>query len=327
MANKKWYTDGEKEIYISSEDEIPIGFYPGRISKIFELSKQISKELLYKIYIIENKPFNEVFGELNISRKDLRRLLTFYKIRKSPENRSKNNHYKRPPEMVAFIAKKSSNTQKRNWEAKSAEYKSEISRKRRETMLNLDEETKNRKSELYRIYWSSLSESERKEINDKRSESCRKVWKNPDTKRKQHETAEKNRLSQKKKLCRTIAEQKMYDALKAHYRDLQYDVIVDSRYPYYCDFYIPSIDTFIELQAHPSHGKLPVGMLSVDEYSAYKASWVDTFARRDVEKLETAKKSGIHLLRLYPVATIQQNYDINKDIDRNLIDICYKSQH
>ena len=326
MAKNKWYNDGENEIYIPSNDPVPTGFNPGRISKIIELSKQISKELLYKLYIIENHSFNEVFGELNISRKDLRRLLTFYRISKSPKESRKNNHYRRSREEIETVAKKSSETQKKRWESVSSEYKNLVSQKRRATMLNLPQETKERKSDSYRIYWNSLSDTQKKEINEKRSISCKEIWKNPEVRKKQHETAERNRVIQKKKLCRTISEQKLYEVLKAHYDDVKYDVIVDDRYPYYCDFYLPSLDVFIELQAHPSHGRLPIEMLNVNEYSLYKNSWVDTFARRDVEKLETAKKSGIYLLRIYPSATLQQNYDINKNIEKKLVDICYSSQ-
>ena len=71
-------------------------------------------------------------------------------------------------------------------------------------------------------------------------------------------SAKKNRLARKNQLCRTKAEQKLYETLIKIYSDLQYDVKVNDKYPYYCDFYIPSLALFIELQAHPSHGRLPI---------------------------------------------------------------------
>ena len=53
----------------------------------------------------------------------------------------------------------------------------------------------------------------------------------------------------------------MFDTIIQYYPDVIYDVIVDGRYPYYCDFYIPSEDLFIELNAHPSHGSKPISMI------------------------------------------------------------------
>lgn len=69
-----------------------------------------------------------------------------------------------------------------------------------------------------------------------------------------HISAKKNR---KERVCRTAIEQKVYNKLIEIYPDLLYDVKVDDRYPYFVDFYIPSKDLFIELNAHPSHGTRP----------------------------------------------------------------------
>lgn len=326
MTTYKWYNNGESEIYINSEECIPNGFTEGRLSKLHQLKNQISKEQLYKLYIIENKPFDIVFKELNITRKDLRRLLTYYKIKKDAKQRSLNNTYKRSKEIVLEVAAKSSMTQKKRWEEISPEFKQYWSAKCRDTMLNLDAETANRKSLAYKSYWKSLSDKQRQEINSRRSASCRSAWSNPYLIEKSNETKRINRLKSVGRLCRTLAEQKLYDKLIALFPDTLYDIKVDDRYPFYCDFYIPSLDLFIELQAHPSHGRLPIEMMSIEEYSKYKSSWADVFGRRDVEKLQYITKNNLNFIRVYPNATIEENYTINKNTNKEIIDICYRSQ-
>lgn len=89
------------------------------MNKLEQLKQQIDKETLYNLYIIENKPFDKLFELLGITRKDLRRLLTEYDIKKSYKLRAKNNTYKRSEEGIRSVAKKSSDTQKKSWENRS----------------------------------------------------------------------------------------------------------------------------------------------------------------------------------------------------------------
>lgn len=138
------------------------------------------------------------------------------------------------------------------------------------------------------------------------------MWKdNDDAKERQHISQEKTRVQQKGKLCRTKAEQSIYDTLINIYPNLQYDVKVDSRYPYYCDFYIPSIDLFIEYQGHPSHGRLPIEFMDERDYVNYQSNWLRTFAERDVEKYKIATKNNLNIIRYYPNATVDENIMVN----------------
>lgn len=144
---------------------------------------------------------------------------------------------------------------------------------------------------------------------------------------RKHNTEVRNRTYQKKRLCRTIVEQLVYEALIVAYKDVQYDIRVDDRYPYFCDFYIPSSDLFIELNAHPSHGILPYDMMKFEDYSNLPNKWVDVFARRDVEKLKKAKDSNINYLRIYPQASIYDNYRLNNNKFEDIVNICYRACH
>lgn len=324
----KWYNNGTKEVQISTNDIIPSGFVKGRLpkhKKIDDLSEKFSKEKIYRDYIVENKKFIDLLGEYEISKKDLRCLLTYYKIKKDLKSASKNNKHRRTHEESVAIGKKSSLTQKESWKNKSDEEKLNWSNKCSTAQINMSQEIKDKKSEAYRTWWFSLSEEERLEINNKRSNTVKQSWiDNGDNILSAMKATEKE--NRKNRLCRTVAEQKMFDYLVLIYKDIKYDVRVDDRYPYYCDFYIPSEDLFIELNAHPSHGRLPIEFLSVDEYSKYNQKWVDVFARRDVEKQSKAKENNLNYIMIYPNGSLEENLEINQNKNRNLVEKLYQTQ-
>lgn len=295
------------------------------MNKLEQLKQQIDKETLYNLYIIENKPFDKLFELLEITRKDLRRLLTEYNIKKSYKLRAKNNTYKRSEEEIRSVATKSSDTQKKYWENRSESEKLLWARKCSEVQKNLPKEIIDKKSDKYRAYWYGLSKEEQAQINSKRSESCKSAWcGNTELIAKQHRTREVNLQKQKLNLCRTKSEQKIYDRLIVVYPDLKYDIKVDDRYPFYCDFYIPSKDLFIEFQGHPSHGRLPYEYLSFDEYSKYPTSWQDVFANRDIIKENYIKENHLNFIRFYPNATLEENLMINKNNNKELIELLKK---
>ena len=79
----------------------------------------------------------------------------------------------------------------------------------------------------------------------------------------------------------------------------------DDRYPFHCDFYIKSLDLFIELNIHWSHGGHPFGSCPND--SAILAKWkeknneyydgaVDTWSRRDAVKFNTARDNKLNYI-------------------------------
>ena len=329
---RQWYNNGIEELLIREPKLIPAGFIPGRLLKqdtaLAKLSQQVSKEELYNLYIIENKSFETLVDLFNVKRGLLKRLLNQYDIHKDPKARAKNNTYKRTPEQVKAVALKSSETQKKNWANRSSLEKELWSEKQKNSRHTQEYHGKQSKIIKEAVKKAKEADPEKFEIrNTQRSLSCKKTWQgNKALIEQQKLSAKKNRLARKNQLCRTKAEQKLYETLIKIYSDLQYDVKVNDKYPYYCDFYIPSLELFIELQAHPSHGRLPINKLSVDEYSKYSAKWVDVFARRDVEKINKAKKNNINLIRIYPRASLKENLELNEYKFLDLVEICYYSQ-
>lgn len=329
---RQWYNNGIEELLIREPKLIPAGFIPGRLLKqdtaLAKLSQQVSKEELYNLYIIENKSFETLVDLFNVKRGLLKRLLNQYDIHKDPKARAKNNTYKRAPEQVKAVALKSSEIQKKNWANRSSLEKELWSEKQKNSHYTQEYHDKQSKIIKEAVKKAKEADPEKFEIrNTQRSLSCKKTWQgNKALIEQQKLSAKKNRLARKNQLCRTKAEQKLYETLIKIYSDLQYDVKVNDKYPYYCDFYIPSLELFIELQAHPSHGRLPINKLSVDEYSKYSAKWVDVFARRDVEKINKAKKNNINLIRIYPRASLKENLELNEYKFLDLVEICYYSQ-
>lgn len=95
----------------------------------------------------------------------------------------------------------------------------------------------------------------------------------------------------------------------------------DSRYPYFCDFYIKSKDLFIELNLHWTHGKHPFDKNSKEDlekletwktkHTKYYDKAIRTWTERDIEKQEMAKKNNLNYYVFY---SIEDAYDIIKNI-------------
>lgn len=103
------------------------------------------------------------------------------------------------------------------------------------------------------------------------------------------------------------AEQQMWQLLvdKFGVDDVIHQYKSDDRYPFVCDFYVKSVDLFIELNAHWSHGGHWFGddvadaAVLTDWYekartSHYYQSAVHVWQERDILKRDTAKKNGLN---------------------------------
>lgn len=326
MAKTKWYNNSKIEILLKDSEPIPEGFVKGRLpkpKKIDILKQFVSKEDLYQKFIIENIKLKDLTNIYNLSPSDIRQLLNHYNIHKDPKLQAKNRKYTRTHEQSILIGKKSSETQKKRWLNKTEQEKQDWANYCRQVQNNLPYE----KKEMMKInsikWYNELSEKDKLKVNEQRRQSCKSTWTlNGDEIQAKRKITEK--INRKNRLCRSNAEQLMYNVLTTIYEDVQYDVKVDDRYPYYCDFYIPCEDLFIELNAHPSHGRLPYSELLFEEYNSYPNKWVDVFARRDVEKQSCAKENHLNYIMIYPEASLEDNIRINHN--HKLVELLYNSQ-
>ena len=83
------------------------------------------------------------------------------------------------------------------------------------------------------------------------------------------------------------------------------------RYPFYCDFYIPSEDLFIELNRHWSHGEKPFDPEDKEcqeklalwqekaKQSQFYQNAIQTWTIRDVEKAKVAKENNLNYKVIY----------------------------
>ena len=106
-------------------------------------------------------------------------------------------------------------------------------------------------------------------------------------------------------------EENLYQEIKSIYPSVirQYK---ESRYPYNCDFYIPELDMFIELQGSWTHGKHPYNEKSnqdqlilnkwksrlLDNHGFYLTA-IKVWTISDPKKRETAKKNNLNYVELF----------------------------
>ena len=105
-------------------------------------------------------------------------------------------------------------------------------------------------------------------------------------------------------------EEAAYEQLSMEFPDVIRQYKSES-YPYHCDFYVPSLDLYIELNYSWTHGKHPFDPESVKDIieleklkekakvSDYYANAVNIWTARDPEKLAAAKKASLNYMAVY----------------------------
>lgn len=108
------------------------------------------------------------------------------------------------------------------------------------------------------------------------------------------------------------------DDIMRNYQDKQ-------RYPFHCDFYIRSLDLFIELNLFWTHGKHPFNPKSEEDLSRlkylnekaktstfYKAG-IDVWTLRDPLKLQIAKNNNLDYIMIYNECEIPNLKELIKE--------------
>lgn len=108
-------------------------------------------------------------------------------------------------------------------------------------------------------------------------------------------------------------EEELYLYIKEKFPEVKRQYKDKDRYPFYCDFYIPSKDLYIEYNGHQSHGSHPFDptndndKIKLDEWiykyddgkhPMYKAM-ISTWTKRDVEKRKIALKNKLNFKELW----------------------------
>lgn len=296
------------------------------------LKNIITKEELFDYYIIQNNNFHTTAAHFKIEPENiLHGLLKYYNIKKPGKLSAQNNTYRRTHEEAIRIGKKSAETQQKNWANRSEIERTEWSEKQK--VAHSTENFKQKISQINKDYNASLDSKAKQVRNKKRSESAKKTWleNKEQLLANRHTTAALNRKQRKAlglQYCRSNLEQKMYECLIEKYPDLKYDQKIDDRYPFFVDFYIPSLDLFIEVNGHPSHGTLPYtsnNSRARQEACNLQDAWLNTYTKRDPEKLAIARQNNLNYIMLYPSATLEENYLINNGKNKDLIKLMFEN--
>ena len=182
------------------------------------------------------------------------------------------------------------------------------------------ESTKRKISESGKKVWESYSEDERQNrissirqgwINnnssEKVSEKFKRYWMSEEYKQKRYNSLKENNSFNSSNL-----EDEYYNYLQTIYNEE--DIIrqyTDDRYPFNCDFYIPSEDLFIECNYHWTHGGKPFNPQDDDcrqtllewqeksKTSKYYENAINTWTVRDVKKLQSLNQKNLNYIIVY----------------------------
>lgn len=121
---------------------------------------------------------------------------------------------------------------------------------------------------------------------------------------------------QTRKICPSRPEEELYSKLVEQYgeHNVKRQYYDKERYPYHCDFYIPSEDLFIELNAHWTHGEEPFDNTKSEHQdlllqwksknSKYYENAIYVWTDLDVRKLNTLRTNKLNFKLIYNKITI-----------------------
>lgn len=206
--------------------------------------------------------------------------------------------------------KRLSEFKKSQWE--DPEYRKNTVEKIRNAQKNLNEDKRMSKLAGYYRWLNSLTEDERHEHNINVSKGLKKWASTLTEEQKQHKLDEEYKT---KKKNNTFNKSKPEDKLAEYIWTLFPDMKRQYRstvYPTKCDYYIPCIDTYIELQGSWTHGYHPYGTQEDDKETikewkyknsigkTYYGNAIHTWIISDVKKRNTAKINNLNFYELWP---------------------------
>ena len=182
----------------------------------------------------------------------------------------------------------------------------EIAQKTANTLKQKQEEIIQKSLEKYGVEWPA----QLPEIRQKNSEGVLKAIPQIYQTRKQNGTCVSSQ-----------PEQQVFNLLLQKYKDTINQYRDENRYPYICDFYIPSLDLFIEYHGTWTHGIEPFNpenkehLLILDQMkekaktSKFYKNAIYTWTELDVRKLQCAKDNNLNYLCFYNLQEFLKWYE------------------
>lgn len=110
-------------------------------------------------------------------------------------------------------------------------------------------------------------------------------------------------------------EKESYNILKEKFNDLDYQY-KSKEYPFYCDFYIPSLNLYIECNYHWTHGGHPYNESNIEDNkiveiwksknSKYYDNAIECWTKRDVNKRNIAKQNNLNYIEFWNINELKE---------------------
>lgn len=135
---------------------------------------------------------------------------------------------------------------------------------------------------------------------------------------------------------RQISSKSKLENIFLNYLKLKYesdDIITQYKskeYPYYCDFYIKSINLYIEIQGHWTHNDHPFDINNLNDQQImniwrtkslsdkYYKNALNTWTIKDVEKRNTAIQNNLNYLEIFGKTDLNKYIDIFENYIKNM---------
>lgn len=292
---------------------------------------KLDKEKLTKLYKEEGWSISALTEEFKVGRETIKANIEFYNIILSAEDLITAKRFKEERKKQALLQKYGVDNVSKIKEVrdKVAEGNKKYQEKLREegiTSFFATEEGKKaaREGVLRKFGTDNINKTEQ------RRNEMRENWKSK-SKEEKRKWIEKCRMVQTKEVQQRISDTKrrnnsfhissweamlteklsnLFPDLKTQYKD--------KRYPFHCDFYIPSLDLFIECNFHWTHGRRPFNpnnekdmeqlrhweelgrsATSVRDKGQYYKNAITTWTDLDVRKRIIAEQNGLNYLVFY----------------------------
>lgn len=290
-----YYTNGEKEITIFEGDEIPEGFFKGR--------KPFSKETKEKQSQSAKKR-----GSNNKGKKlsdQARKNMSIAKQKFLANNPDWVSPTQFEPGVKSWnkgIPCKEETKLKISLAHQGKKYSEEVNKSKGRPGIKRTDETKKKLSDARKKYYF-LHPEEKEKISQRLSGRTL----SDETKKKISVNRKKYSGSLSK------AEDEAFYVLTSFFGKDVIRQYKDSRYPFFCDFYIKSVDLFIECNFHWTHGLMPyndkdincLNLLeewktkAITNHSSYFNSAIECWTKRDVLKCQKALENNLNYILLY----------------------------
>lgn len=272
----------------------------------YKLEEPYKEDIEY-LYNEINLTFKELKEFLNISDSSLKRILKKFQIKKN-DKISKNNrkvgYDKKVRPNIIEIKNKIKQT---NLEKYGVEYVFQI-KQFQQKLKDIKIKKYGSVNNINKIK-QTMKEKYGVEYIFQRQDIIQKTH-NKEAMKKQYETKKKNNSFNTSK-----PEEEIYKLLCQKYENVkrQYK---SEKYPFYCDFYIPSEDLYIEYNGHWTHGQEPYDennllhqeklKLWESKNSKFYNNAIITWTKRDVLKRKIAKENGLNWVEFFNIDNVNK---------------------